>query len=154
MAVRVLLLPGVHDTQCGFKLYRRDVALRIFTGSRLNRYGFDVETLFIARALGYEVAEVPINWRHVAGSKVNMLTYLPTALYELLYIKLRAVAGRYGDDASVIPLGRSFRRAGRLPRVDTTFVHRQYPPQPSERAATAGTLRNEPAAALAQPPQS
>jgi hypothetical protein len=148
-----LLLPGIRDTQCGFKLYRRDVALRIFCGSRLNRYGFDVETLFIARALGYDVAEVPINWRHVAGSKVNMLTYLPTALYELLFIKLRAVAGRYEDHGSVISLGRRFARTRRLPRVDATFVHRQNPPL-SERSAATTVLRNEPAAALAQPPQS
>jgi dolichyl-phosphate beta-glucosyltransferase len=152
-AVRILLLPGIRDTQCGFKLYRRDVALRIFCGSRLNRYGFDVETLFIARALGYDVAEVPINWRHVAGSKVNMLTYLPTALYELLFIKLRAVAGRYEDHGSVISLGRRFARTRRLPRVDATFVHRQNPPL-SERSAATTVLRNEPAAALAQPPQS
>jgi dolichyl-phosphate beta-glucosyltransferase len=153
-AVRILLLPGIRDTQCGFKLYRRDVALRIFSGSRLNRYGFDVETLFIARTLGYDVAEVPINWRHVAGSKVNMLTYLPTALYELLFIKLRAVAGRYGNEGSVISLGRRFARTRRLARVDATFAHRHYPPPLSERSAASTALHNEPAAALAQPPQS
>jgi dolichyl-phosphate beta-glucosyltransferase len=154
MAVRGLLLPGIHDTQCGFKLYPRDVAIRIFSGSRLNRYGFDVETLFIARALGYTVAEVPINWRHVAGSKVNMLTYLPTALYELLFIKLRAMAGRYGDDVPVFPI----KRRPRARRVDAIFVtgtrHRRSPPPLPERSAAHNALRSEPARAWPQPPRS
>jgi len=79
--VRLLVVPGIRDTQCGFKMFRREAARQVFT--RLRRYGpgapevrgpmvtaFDVEVLFVARRLGYRIAEVPVRWQHAAGSKV------------------------------------------------------------------------------------
>ena len=62
------------DTQCGFKLFRRDAAQAVFRRQQLERFGFDVEALFIARRLGYRIAEVPVKWNHVDGTKVSMAT--------------------------------------------------------------------------------
>ncbi|MEO7650232.1 MAG: dolichyl-phosphate beta-glucosyltransferase [Bryobacteraceae bacterium] len=59
------------DTQCGFKLFEREAAREIFSRQRLERFGFDVEVLFIARVLGIPAVEVPVRWNDVAGSKVS-----------------------------------------------------------------------------------
>lgn len=90
-----LLLPGIYDTQCGFKLFKIDVARDIFSVSQINGYGFDVEVLHIARIRGYQIAEVGINWHNVEGSKVNVLTDSPKMFIEVLRIAARSLAGRY-----------------------------------------------------------
>jgi glycosyltransferase involved in cell wall biosynthesis len=61
------------DTQCGFKLYRRDAAQKIFALQKLDGFGFDVEDLFIARQLGLPAVEVPVRWNNVEGTKVSMM---------------------------------------------------------------------------------
>jgi dolichyl-phosphate beta-glucosyltransferase len=63
---------GIADTQCGFKLFQGSVARHIFALQRLDGFAFDVEVLRLAQLLGYKVAEVPIHWAHVPGSKVNI----------------------------------------------------------------------------------
>jgi len=93
--VQFLLLPGVYDTQCGFKMFKRGVAHDIFSVARLDGYGFDVEVLFIARLRGYGVSEVSIDWTNVAGSKVNVLTDSPKMLLDVIGIALGAWFGRY-----------------------------------------------------------
>jgi len=60
------------DTQCGFKLFRRDAAREIFRRQRIDRFGFDVEILYLARKLGCRAVEVPVRWDHAAGTKVSM----------------------------------------------------------------------------------
>lgn len=60
------------DTQCGFKAFTRAAAREIFSRLSDPGFGFDVEALLLARALGYAVAEVPVTWRHVPGSKVRV----------------------------------------------------------------------------------
>ncbi len=62
----------IWDTQCGFKLFRRDAAQAVFKRQQLERFGFDVEALFIAQRLGYEITEVPVRWNHVDGTKVSI----------------------------------------------------------------------------------
>jgi dolichyl-phosphate beta-glucosyltransferase len=62
------------DTQCGFKLYRRDATRAIFPRQKLDGFGFDVEDLFIARKLGLRVVEVPVVWNNVEGTKVGPLS--------------------------------------------------------------------------------
>lgn len=93
--VQSLLLPGIQDTQCGFKLFRRDVAQDLFSVQRLNGFAFDVEVLYIARIRGYSVDEVPINWTNVDGSKVNVLTDSPRMMLEVAKVALGAWTGRY-----------------------------------------------------------
>ncbi|MES1257183.1 MAG: dolichyl-phosphate beta-glucosyltransferase [Acidobacteriota bacterium] len=82
------------DTQCGFKLFRRDVAREVFSRQLLERFGFDVEVLFIARKRGYRIAEVPVRWNHAEGSKVGMFTGLH-AFVELAQVRLNDLRGRY-----------------------------------------------------------
>ena len=63
---------SVRDTQCGFKMFRGDVGRKLFSTGRENGYLFDLELLVLAGRLGYEVAEVPINWKDVPGSHLSM----------------------------------------------------------------------------------
>jgi dolichyl-phosphate beta-glucosyltransferase len=87
---------GLHisDTQCGFKLFRGDVAEEVFSRQTLERFGFDAEVLYIAVQRGYHIAEVPVRWNHVEGSKVGMLTGIH-AFEELLEIRLNSLRGNY-----------------------------------------------------------
>jgi hypothetical protein len=82
------------DTQCGFKLFRRDVAREVFARQLLERFGFDVEVLFITRKRGYKIVEIPVHWNHAEGSKVGMFTGLH-AFVELAQVRLNDLRGRY-----------------------------------------------------------
>ncbi len=84
----------IADTQCGFKLFRNDVAEEVFSRQRLERFGFDAEVLYIAFHRGYTIAEVPVRWNHVEGSKVGMLNGLH-AFTELAEIRANSLLGRY-----------------------------------------------------------
>ncbi|HWF11842.1 MAG TPA: dolichyl-phosphate beta-glucosyltransferase [Bryobacteraceae bacterium] len=84
----------IADTQCGFKLFRADVAEAVFPRQKLERFGFDAEILYIAYRKGYGIAEVPVRWNHVDGSKVGMLNGLH-AFGELLEIRMNSLRGRY-----------------------------------------------------------
>jgi dolichyl-phosphate beta-glucosyltransferase len=88
LAVQIFAVKGIKDTQCGFKLFRQDVAQDVFKRCKLDGFGFDFESLMIARDLGYPIAEVPIRWAHQEGSKVNMVRDGIRMLTEL--VKLRA----------------------------------------------------------------
>jgi dolichyl-phosphate beta-glucosyltransferase len=72
MVRRRLLLPDIQDTQCGFKAFRRDVAQAVFSRQQLDGWAFDPEVLYIARKLGYEIAQVPIAWEHQADSQFRL----------------------------------------------------------------------------------
>lgn len=60
------------DTQCGFKLYRRDAAQKVFSAQKLDGFSFDVEDLYIAKKAGLKAIEVPVHWANVEGTKVSM----------------------------------------------------------------------------------
>lgn len=64
-------VPGVSDTQCGFKGFRRDVARHLFSELNEQRWAFDIEVLYRAQMLGYAITEVPVNWSEIPGSKLN-----------------------------------------------------------------------------------
>ncbi|MEX1253229.1 MAG: dolichyl-phosphate beta-glucosyltransferase [Dehalococcoidia bacterium] len=72
MVRRRLLLSDIQDTQCGFKAFRRDVAQAVFSRQQLDGWAFDPEVLYIARKLGYEIAQVPIAWEHQADSQFRL----------------------------------------------------------------------------------
>ena len=84
------------DTQCGFKLFRRDAARRVFPLQRLDGFSFDVEDLFVARMLGIPAVEVPIRWNNVEGSKVRLMQGLASFL-DLLRIRWNWLQGHYTD---------------------------------------------------------
>lgn len=83
------------DTQCGFKLYRRQAAQEIFRRQRLERFGFDAEVLYIARRLGFRCVEVPVRWSHSPGTKVSMLRDSLDMFLDLLRIRWNDLLGRY-----------------------------------------------------------
>lgn len=93
--VQSLLLPGLYDTQCGFKLFKRQAARDIFSVNRINGFGFDVEVLYIAKMRSYKVEEIAINWANMEGSKVNVLVDSPKMLLEVLKVTLSAWLGFY-----------------------------------------------------------
>lgn len=95
MIVQGLLLPGIWDTQCGFKLFKKEKAHDIFSVARLDRFAFDVEILYIARLRDYKISEVPINWSNVEGSKVNVFTDSPKMLLEVIGVAISAWTGKY-----------------------------------------------------------
>jgi dolichyl-phosphate beta-glucosyltransferase len=70
--VRMVAVPGIHDTQCGFKLFTRGAAQNIFSLCQVDNFSFDIEALYLGRQLGYRVAEVPVRWKHMDGSKVSL----------------------------------------------------------------------------------
>jgi dolichyl-phosphate beta-glucosyltransferase len=71
LIVRMLVLPDIRDTQCGFKCFRRDVARDLFPASKIEGWSFDVEVLCLAREKGYRIVEVPVDWYYGERSKVN-----------------------------------------------------------------------------------
>lgn len=84
----------IHDTQCGFKLFQRDVAKAVFGRQTLEGFGFDVEVLYIAHRLGYKISEVPVRWNHAENSRVSALNGIH-AFGELARVRWNALRGLY-----------------------------------------------------------
>jgi dolichyl-phosphate beta-glucosyltransferase len=95
--VQRLALPGIIDSQCGFKCFRAEAASRIFERQRLNGFAFDVEVLFVARLLGYRIAEVPVLWINDPKSSVHPIRDSADMLKDLVRIRWRHLQGRYLD---------------------------------------------------------
>ena len=68
--VQIVLLPGIWDTQCGFKLFRGDIAREVFDGLTTDGFGYDPEVLYLAKKKRVRIAEVPVVWRNSAPTKV------------------------------------------------------------------------------------
>ncbi len=94
LMMQVLIGLRIHDTQCGFKLFRGDVASQVFKRQKIERFGFDVEALFLARKLGFHITEVPVRWNHVEGSKVGILNGAQSFL-DLVKIRWYQMNGKY-----------------------------------------------------------
>lgn len=102
--VQIAVLPGIQDTQCGFKLLRRTVAQDLCQQQTIAGWGFDVELLYIARMRGYHITEVPVSWYYVAGSRVNPIRDTLTMVRDVLAIRANGRRGRYTSPASAQPL--------------------------------------------------
>jgi glycosyltransferase involved in cell wall biosynthesis len=96
LLVRIVLLPGVQDTQCGFKCFSRAAAQELFTAITLLDWTFDVELLFLARRRGYRIVEVPIHWTYAANSRVNPLRDSLHMAAGVWRVRWNAWRGRYG----------------------------------------------------------
>lgn len=94
LCVRVLAVPGLHDTQCGFKLFTAEAAEASFAPLRLDGFSFDVEALFVARRRGYRIAEVPVTWRNDEATRVGPMNGL-RAFLDLGRIRVNGWRGRY-----------------------------------------------------------
>lgn len=92
--VQKLAVPGIFDTQAGFKMFTGPVAEDIFQRVTIDKWGFDIELLVIARSLGYQIREVPITWLNALGSKVTFRSYFEV-LGEIRKIQRNLRAGLY-----------------------------------------------------------
>ncbi len=97
LAVRLVAGLGFADTQCGFKLFRRRAAREIFGRSRLERFGFDVEALYLARKLGFRTVEVPVRWNHAEGTKVSMVGDSINMFLDLWRVRVNDWKGLYRE---------------------------------------------------------
>ena len=94
LAMRLITGLPYRDTQCGFKLFRRDVAQCMAARQLLDGFGFDVEILHIARKHGYRILEVPVRWANAEGTKVSLLKGL-AAFLDPLRVRWNDLRGRY-----------------------------------------------------------
>ena len=88
LIVRWLHLPGIRDTQCGFKLFSAAAAEAAFRESRLDGFAFDVEALVLARRAGFQIREVPVTWRNDEQTRVSLSRGL-AAFVDLFRLRLR-----------------------------------------------------------------
>jgi len=95
LLMQVLVGLPFWDTQCGFKLFRADAAKAVFCRLRLERFGFDVEALFLAKLYGYKTVEVPVRWNHVEGTKVSLFRDSAGMFLDLLRVRWNQMLGLY-----------------------------------------------------------
>lgn len=92
--ISLCVVSGFHDTQCGFKLMRTDIARELFRAGTIDGFGFDFELLYLAKRLGHPVIEVPIRCEHRLGGSIKASTYL-SVLGELARVCSNRVRGVY-----------------------------------------------------------
>lgn len=94
LIIQMLLLPGIPDTQCGFKAFSEKATMDIFPKITILGWGFDVEALVIGKQHGYSIKEVPVTWINDTRSTVKLSGYISTLL-EVFKIKIKALRGIY-----------------------------------------------------------
>ena len=97
--VRMLAVPDIEDTQCGFKAFSHTAARRLFALQTITGWAFDVEILYIARKLGLRAVEVPVVWNHSEDTRVN-LTSGTRAFLDILRVRYLDLHGAYKDRVS------------------------------------------------------
>jgi len=95
LLVRALAVPGIQDTQCGFKCFHRDVAEEIFSVQTVDGWAFDVEVLYVAQRRGYRIVEVPVDWYYGEGSRVSPIRDSLNMVREVLRIRRAGRTGVY-----------------------------------------------------------
>ena len=95
LVIQLVNVPGIWDTQCGFKAFTAEAADAIFAKTRVNGWGFDIEVLALARSLGYRIKEMPVRWVNDAASHVKMSAYLKVFV-ENVRIRWWLITGVYG----------------------------------------------------------
>ncbi|EKD49874.1 MAG: glycosyl transferase family 2 [uncultured bacterium] len=94
LMIRVLVVRGITDTQCGFKVFTKKAARDIFSAVTIGRWGFDIEVLALARKWKYKIAEIPVTWHHYETELIKGSSYINT-LSDLLKIKWNLITGKY-----------------------------------------------------------
>lgn len=92
--VQAVAVPGIWDTQCGFKAFTAEAAERIFTQTTVERWGFDIEVLALARALNYRIGIIPAHWINDDRSHVRPFDYL-RVLADTFHVRRNFLAGKY-----------------------------------------------------------
>ena len=94
--IRILALPGLQDTQCGFKCFKASVARELFAKQTIEGWSFDIEVLYMARRRGFSVVELPIPWYYSEQSHINPLPDTIGMFLDILRIRNNAAEGLYG----------------------------------------------------------
>ncbi len=95
LIVRLFAIPGLQDTQCGFKMFRAEVAEDLFPLQTMNGWSFDVEILYAARERGWRIVEVPIHWYYKANTRISPLRDSLDMFVEVLKIRRNGRRGLY-----------------------------------------------------------
>jgi len=95
--IRTLALPGLQDTQCGFKCFQASIAEELFNLQSITGWSFDVEVLYIARKRGYRTIEIPIPWYFNSDSKISVLNDSFQMALDLLWIRINERRGKYAS---------------------------------------------------------
>ncbi len=93
--VRLLLLPEIKDSQCGFKLFRKEVAQKVAEKQKITGFCFDVELLFLAKKFGCTIQEIPVTWSNDERSKIKVISDSFHMFFDLLKIRWNDLLGRY-----------------------------------------------------------
>ena len=96
--IQIVNVPGIWDTQCGFKAFSERSAEKIFAISKINGWGFDIEALALARHFGYKIREIPVHWINDAKSHVKLSAFLKTFV-ENVKIRWWLITGAYEKSA-------------------------------------------------------
>jgi len=95
LIIRLLILPGLNDTQCGFKCFRAEAARNLFSQQILSGWSFDIEILYLARKKRMSIKEIPVQWYFDADSKVNAVRDALRMIGDIFRIHINALCGRY-----------------------------------------------------------
>jgi dolichyl-phosphate beta-glucosyltransferase len=95
VVVRMILGLDIHDTQCGFKLFKRSRTKMAFQKQTISRFGFDPELLFVMSRQNLKILEIPVRWSHVEGSKISFLSDGLRMFMDLLRIRWNNLTGKY-----------------------------------------------------------
>jgi glycosyltransferase involved in cell wall biosynthesis len=93
--IRLLILPGLNDTQCGFKCFRAEAAEKLFRQQKLTGWSFDIELLYLARRKRMSIKEIPVQWYFDADSKVRAVRDALRMISDIFRIHINALRGRY-----------------------------------------------------------
>jgi len=103
LAVQILAVRGIRDTQCGFKLFDGELGRNVAAHQRIDGFAFDVELLLLARAQGHTIREIPVRWRHVDESRVQPVVHSVDMFLDLLLIGWWRFTGQIGQHPSAEP---------------------------------------------------
>lgn len=93
--VSSFFIKGVTDTNCGFKIYKKEEGKKLFSHLCIYRWGFDAEIIYLAQKYGFKIKEVPVSWADKPNSKVNIIFAICNTLVELGEIKINDWRGKY-----------------------------------------------------------
>jgi glycosyltransferase involved in cell wall biosynthesis len=94
LIIQIFAVPGIWDTQNGFKALSAKAAHDIFSRSRMYGFSFDIEVLALARLLGYKIGIIPVRWKHDPDSKVTLTSYFQV-LMDVFKIRWNVLTGKY-----------------------------------------------------------
>ncbi|MBN1645143.1 glycosyltransferase family 2 protein [Candidatus Woesearchaeota archaeon] len=93
--VKLICLKGIHDSQCGFKLFSMRAVQNIFSKQTIDGFGFDVELLFIARKKGFKIKQIPVTWINDAQTKLNIIRDSIRMFRDIILVRINDLKGKY-----------------------------------------------------------